>query len=710
MSVGRVQGLVTPAITHQTVPQQGKLGRFADRVVNWFQSKATPEAYMARRFAEANSILRGLGTDPMYGPHLANMAAGTLNGAAATTRPWSEIIAGVVHNLDGQVRLNRGLNQMTALQFSESTNLGGVNFGSLFADTAVKAGLPLDTGLYGLKGLQADIRQAILDAGAGGTKHVSTAEAREIARQKIEVFLESKAHLFEALDETPGLLPTDVTALKEQVLREPHWGSGEYGLVRLVNTYHFQTQVEPQMNRLLSEAIDRHGLTDVIGQLNTSKVVYNVERFTISQHETLLSPEQALQLAERTFDRFCQQKADVLGHIDTLAVPEPAKQVLRSCTLENTNIKSAAYLDEMVSLMGNVDQLAQDLTGAQNDGQFVRALEKFSSAFFNTMGRAGGQNADKDEMLDFSLGAMRAWIATQSPQNQQLVLDALTSPRGEKVVGGMTAMALVVGTPRGAGSMQSITRCTDNALGLASELCRSLGQPETRLDALANAFDRIQTVDDLPPSVYEFGVRNRVDLAPRKVIGQTAADQFTEAFRAEYELGLNTEFGKPETYNNGLSNTLKADMGRAQFRFGLNQVPYGDAQRDELAFHQFFGGDTAGKEAVSRVMHQGLMGPIRVHLAGNQSGPFQGDLAFATGGSRLHHEVDVLPDGGYRVTATFRSQPNGIVLPDGTYQELDPLKSHYNVRISFEIPRASIDQGTPRATVTGVTYDLTLDK
>ena len=104
MSVGQVQpGLVPQHITHQTVPEQGKLGRLMDKVVNWFQNKTQPEAYMAKRFAEANSILRGLGADPKYGPDLANMAARTLNGAATTNRPWSSIIKGVVRDLDPTV-------------------------------------------------------------------------------------------------------------------------------------------------------------------------------------------------------------------------------------------------------------------------------------------------------------------------------------------------------------------------------------------------------------------------------------------------------------------------------------------------------------------------------------------------------------------------------------------------------------------------------
>ena len=128
---------------------------------------------------------------------------------------------------------------------------------------------------------------------------------------------------------------------------------------------------------------------------------------------------------------------------------------------------------------------------AKNDGQFLRALEKFSNGFFTTLGQAGGQGADKDEMLQFATGAMQVWIGNQSTETKTAVFEALTSPRGERVIGSMVAVPLVLGMATDAGGMQAFMRCTDNAHAFAAELCRDLGHPESRLVGLERARDPV---------------------------------------------------------------------------------------------------------------------------------------------------------------------------------------------------------------------------
>ena len=69
--IGQIQPSLVPSqLTHQTVPEQGKLGRLADKVVNWFQSKTQPEAYMAKRFSEAElpPAVAGVGSEVRAAP------------------------------------------------------------------------------------------------------------------------------------------------------------------------------------------------------------------------------------------------------------------------------------------------------------------------------------------------------------------------------------------------------------------------------------------------------------------------------------------------------------------------------------------------------------------------------------------------------------------------------------------------------------------
>ena len=174
-------------------------------------------------------------------------------------------------------------------------------------------------------------------------------------------------------------------------------------------------------------------------------------------------------------------------------------------------------------------------------------------------------------------------------------------------------------------------------------------------------------------------------------------DQFTEPFRAEYEQQLNGEFTKPETYD-------KRALRDPQGRHGPGPIPL---RRN-------------GHGSAVTGRYRARLPPVLRRRRGRQEGRLPRDAPGASwapsacpwrrlptarsrgtsatrkgGESHLHHGVDRLPDGGYRITTDFLSRPNFVVLPEGDAPELDSTRSHYNVQITFEISRRVHRQRQP---------------
>jgi hypothetical protein len=150
---------------------------------------------------------------------------------------------------------------------------------------------------------------------------------------------------------------------------------------------------------------------------------------------------------------------------------------------------------------------------------------------------------------------------------------------------------------------------------------------------------------------------------------------------------------------------------------GTEPLPASEERVNQLVeerkqpFHDFFRDDLVGKQAVTQLTTQTvgntLLNDILDH---SPHGPFQGAILNYNNipgpERRDRFEISRTSDQGYRVAfVTGKDRAGMLSEPNGSETWLDGTKSRLDLKGTFEISRASIDQGRPRAKVTSLSYD-----
>lgn len=192
-----------------------------------------------------------------------------------------------------------------------------------------------------------------------------------------------------------------------------------------------------------------------------------------------------------------------------------------------------------------------------------------------------------------------------------------------------------------------------------------------------------------------------VSFKPEELVGRSAAGQYSSAFMERLTQGINNEFGKSRRWDGDYATDMSREMGRNTIIADGKRVSIPGAKPADVKkqLDTFFGDDTAGKRAVSSVMHQGLFaGVFDQFTSGN--GLFTG-LATPVGDEHPSYEIHRNPDGGYHILASSSTAVQNLQTTTGDTLPLHPEFSRFTTTIEFDISKESIDSGSPEVTPSG---------
>ena len=699
---------------------------FKGRIVAWARKVVNGERVASNNRAAVGKFVEAIATDKRYGRELSRLADARLQRHAESGKPLRErVINHVLTDLDNIVTQRNSANQELAEHFSATT---------------INTDDP-----HSLQAMQS-IKEDILAAGAGGKHQVTTDEAQRIATTHLgkladklameqmleasDLSVDDRAHLSEVFADDPiqgqegasranGRLLSELINNNEQMAQMKAQAGAQAGLGGRLGDFSLGDGQDVQMAAQVAEAFR----TESPGKLVSREALKGALQAKLNDHATALKSLQdhaikaelgadakvalisflAAEPSIKTtgdIDALVAARKPLLDHIDSYGnLGREAKAELGRIVLSDPRVNSAQDMDAIVAAMPACQRFCEAVSDPSLS--LAAALVRYRDS-------GGRVPADKAGHAMALLGAeTRSGRVHIRDTDLKDTWSRLAGQEGQQLNSGI--LWLGKQHPEVAGAEELGGEISDFMAETAKGLARQLSLEPDELAQQAEVPGNIEGEQDVPDDAYTLLRDLNLAVPLPNPMGRSQEGSFGERFNQRYEQGLNTELARKQTLRGGIDSDMYNDLGRATFSFGervIRSYKNGTDKGEILAgLEEFFEGDEAGKLAVSRVTHQGL-------LASPSSAPLYGDGPLGVV-PRPNHDrpaqqnYEVWRDGAtgdYVIQVSYRQPVGGIVLPGQSgdeEQRTDPEQSEVSYNARFRITRTSIDHGQPTAELEG---------
>lgn len=662
------------------------------KVVAWFREKLEPGKVAMEHSGAMNAFIRAIGADPHYGPSFADMASDQLSPLLQSGKPLDKrVVANVLQRLDAARDSYRQSNELMVTRFASTAEGGlGETFTSLWHEHATLNGLPTDAGPFNTAGLREAIRGDIEAAGDNGRKLVSAAEAKSIASARIEAFINDRT---DALRKMDGYAETAAErhALRQSVLQREALVSHPE---RQTETVRLRRYLQDDFAADFARLATAHGLGDRAGQCNTERLAYGINLMSSlgSSRTEPPSTSELRGLVETRINRFLDGKQQALEYVGSLGLPESARAALEHQVLARPEIKGAEYVKQTVNLAATTNQYVADL---QRPGvaAHLQALQTYQKGLDAAFAPLWESESGANDVTNFIHGGADLWAALHaSPENAEILRAARAAIAGEDARSLLNGLAFLGQEDPSLRGLEIRANGLRDAIGHAAST--ALGLPRTGYEEADSS--GITGADALPDALVTLARDAGVELALPSPVGRQDAATFGKAFTEAYLESANKDVRTPTRMEGGITTQMFRDLRHNAIVLGGVQVdPSLTSEQKRDAIVAFFGDDAAGREAVSRVMHQGMLNQITLNIVSGL-GPFVATPAIVDPQST--YAVSRTDDGSYLVTADLHGPVNALNLHNGAMPtSLDAATSRFATTVRLLIPRDGLDANAPYA-------------